>query len=199
MTAQKNTKTPQNLEDLFDEFLKEVEKDLKSKGSFWNPTFVTAAQIPNARTVVLRELEVPFFIIHTDIRSQKWIEVEQNPNTLLHFYCPNRRWQMKVTGLVEKMGESECKAEWAKISQSSKEVYGLPFSPGLPCTDPKTAGTPKKLSSKDEEKNSFENFGALRIVASEMESLQLASPEREGYHQRALWCLKKQDYSYLTP
>lgn len=62
---------------VFKDWMLEVKKDLRKRGSFWTPTLIS--QPVAARTVVLRELvadsdkntEMPLFIIHTDIRSQK--------------------------------------------------------------------------------------------------------------------------------
>jgi pyridoxine/pyridoxamine 5'-phosphate oxidase len=125
----------QEIESLFRDWLGEVSKDLKKRGAFWTPTLVSGHQ--EARTVVLRSLEksenspCPQFIVHTDIRSQKWQELQKNNNLSLHFYCPKRKWQMRLKGKAYlHHGDPEAQIEWRRLSLGSQQIYGQMFTPG---------------------------------------------------------------------
>ena len=96
------------IESIFSSWIGEVEKDLVSRDSLWSPTMITGFQ--NARTVVLRgfdrrtesgQRQILEFVIHTDVRSQKWQDLKKNSVCCLHFYCGERRWQMRVHASAE--------------------------------------------------------------------------------------------------
>jgi pyridoxamine 5'-phosphate oxidase len=188
----------QEIESLFRDWLGEVSKDLKKRGAFWTPTLVSGHQ--EARTVVLRSLEksenspCPQFIVHTDIRSQKWQELQKNNNLSLHFYCPKRKWQMRLKGKAYlHHGDPEAQIEWRRLSLGSQQIYGQMFTPGEEVETPQTGYTFEK------DQDFAKNFGVLRIDPISLESLQLSHPMRESHHIRAAWLIEQGIFKYLAP
>lgn len=187
-------------EPIFQDWLLEVKKDIKRKGSFWHPTLVSGEQ--NARTVILRSVEFikkgaiskPRFIVHTDTRSHKWQELKNNTKATLHFYCPKRRWQMRVQVSAElSLLDTDATIEWKRLSKNSQRIYSLKNSPGTIIQDPKAAYT------FPEEIDGFDNFGVLNLIPIHMESLQLERVNGPSFHQRALWDLNTHTFQYLAP
>ena len=132
-----SSSTHTTLQQIFDDWLREVKKDLYKRGAFWTPTLVTHAA--ESRTVVLRRLAapeaessptrstvLPQFVIHTDIRSKKWAQLQQAPTCGLHFYCPKRKWQMRVDGFAALHAQDAyAESEWQALSERSQKIYAL--------------------------------------------------------------------------
>lgn len=189
-----------NPEEIFKNWLSEVHSDLKRRGAFWSPTLVTNPL--RARTVVLRALEfydsksmrLPRFIVHTDIRSPKWQNLQENNEGSLHFYCPKRKWQVIVNFRANlSHRDPDATIEWKRLSESSQKIYSLPYTPGKIITNPQDAYIFEDLPTKDQ------NFGVLTLTPTSIESLQLETPERSQLHVRALWDLQKVTFNYLAP
>lgn len=195
---------PEKIKPIFDDWFLEVKKDLKKKGNFWTPTLTT--QGDHTRTVVLRSIEflentvlgvsqkVPRFIIHTDIRSQKWRQLRLDSSCSLHFYCPKRKWQMRVRGKATLSHQGpDALIEWKRLSENSKKIYTLPFTPGIEISEPQAAfqqGAPK---------DGLKNFGVISLLPRELDSLQLTRPNGPEYHVRTSWHLENNNYKYLAP
>jgi hypothetical protein len=185
---------------LFTDWILEVKNDLSNRGHYWTPTLVTAPS--NARTVVLRSLhfdtstDIPslIFVVHTDTRSEKWHQLQQDPACTLHFYCSKRKWQMRVQATASlHQQDVQATGEWHRLSSRSQQIYRLQHTPGTPVKDPKAAYT------FDSTESGFENFGVLRLEVTSMESLQLEQPDRTDYHVRARWDFEKGHAEYLAP
>ncbi|MCG8669383.1 MAG: pyridoxamine 5'-phosphate oxidase family protein [Pseudomonadales bacterium] len=190
----------QNLRQLFDDWLLEVKKDLAKRGNFWNPTLVTLPA--EARTVVLRNLDssfdsaskLPCFVIHTDIRSQKWGQLRREPACSLHFYCTERKWQMRLDCVARLCSQDDyAQSQWQQLSPRSKRIYALKHQPGSAVKDPQIA------YCFEADDKAYDNFGVLVLQATNLESLQLEQPDRTDYHVRAVWNLESDEYSYLAP
>lgn len=198
MTTQPSSKEPLYL--IFDDWIREVKKDLHKRGSFWTPTLIS--QAADARTVVLRSLEssptqassFPLFVVHTDVRSKKWRDLHNNPSCVLHFYCSKRKWQMRLNGIAQLHAQdSFAESQWQQLSGRSQQIYSLKLPPGVPVEDPQQA------YCFDEDHSAYRNFGVIGIQANKFESLQLERPDRTDYHVRARWDLASNNYSYLAP
>ena len=185
---------------IFDDWLLEVSKDLKRRGSFWTPTLTTSSL--RSRTVVLRALEFqdnqtrtrPRFIIHTDIRSQKWHDLNVESHGCLHFYCPKRKWQMIAhfkASLSHK--DPDSLIEWKRLSANSKRIYSLKNSPGIEIENPSEAYSFADIES------GYDNFGVLTLSPLSLESLQLERPNGPDCHVRAHWNLQTVTFKYLAP
>lgn len=185
-------------EELFKDWLLEVKKDLKRRGAYWNPTLISGVQA--ARTVVLRGLEDnpqkpgPLFVIHTDIRSQKWQDLQLSNKAGLHFYCPKRKWQMRVTGHVSlHYKNDESLIEWKRLSSNSQKIYSLHHRPGTKVDDPHIGYT------FDPMEKAYDHFGVISFAPSQFDSLQLSHPQREDLHIRAQWLVDDNKFSFLSP
>ncbi|MCH2159223.1 MAG: hypothetical protein MK096_10650 [Oleiphilaceae bacterium] len=189
-----------NLRQLFIDWQREVKKDLLKRGSFWTPTLVSQPMM--VRTVVLRDLlrdsdnavDTPLFIVHTDVRSQKWTELARESSCALHFFCSKRKWQMRVQGeAVLNSADDVAQSQWDGLSERSRRIYALQHTPGSSVDDPKAAYT------FESEASGFAHFGVISIRATKLESLQLDRPDRTDYHVRASWDLESHSLTYLAP
>ncbi|GEM_PF-2293804 len=186
-----------NIESIFANWLDEVNKDLKEKGPFWTPSLITSEQ--EVRTVVLRSIQTgadaPNFIIHTDIRSKKWSELKKNSATTLHFYCPKRKWQLRLKGTASLSHlNTESSIEWNRLSPHSQKIYSLINIPGTIVDDPQEA---YKFSENVD--GGLNNFGVINFLPHLIESLQLSRPDREDFHVRSAWDIRKNQFQFLAP
>jgi pyridoxine/pyridoxamine 5'-phosphate oxidase len=193
------------LQQIFDDWLREVEKDLHKRGQFWTPTLVTHPA--ESRTVVLRGLDapeaessvnqgpsLPRFVIHTDTRSKKWEQLQHAPTCGLHFYCAKRKWQMRVDGFAElHANDAYAESEWQALSERSQKIYALKHMPGEPVDDP------EKAYCFEDSAQAYKHFGVIYVRATHLESLQLERPDRTNFHIRAAWKLETQALTYLAP
>jgi hypothetical protein len=186
-----------NIESIFADWLDEVNKDLKKKDSFWTPSLITSGQ--EVRTVVLRSIQMgprfPAFIIHTDIRSKKWGELKSNPAMTLHFYCPKRKWQVRLKGTASLTHlETASTIEWKRLSKHSQKIYSLINIPGSIVDDPQEA-----YQFSENVDDGLNNFGVINFLPHLVESLQLSRPDREDFHVRSVWDIKKNQFQFLAP
>jgi len=193
------------LQQIFDDWLLEVKKDLHKRGQFWTPTLVTRPA--ESRTVVLRHLaapeaessvnqapNLPLFVIHTDTRSKKWAQLKQGPTCGLHFYCAKRKWQMRVDGFAALHAQDAyAESEWQALSERSQKIYALKHRPGEPVNDP------EKAYCFDDAAQAYKHFGVVCVRATHLESLQLERPDRTNFHIRAAWAVETQTLNYLAP
>jgi hypothetical protein len=190
---------------IFNNFFDELKKDIKRKGNLWTPTLITSYH--DGRTVVLRGFQqgkrpLEDLIIHTDIRSKKWKDLEDHPLASLHFYCRKRKWQMRIKGLVKRNTQDiDAKIEWDRLSSSSKKIYSLKHIPGTPISSAEEGFTFSRDDAQQdiEIAKGYENFGVLTIEPTYLESLQLSHPLRDDMHVRAMWDLVSDEKSFLAP
>lgn len=186
----------ERLQNLFKDFIYEVKKDLKKRGSYWNPTLITGDG--EGRVVVLRSLqsgkkEVEDFIIHTDVRSHKWKSLKEKPFANLVFYCPKRKWQVRLKAKARlNTQDIESKIEWERLKENSKKIYSLSHSPGSRCSTPEEAFV-------FEESSGYVNFGVITLEPISLDSLQLSPPTREDLHVRAFLNCESGEMGFLSP
>ena len=93
---------------------------------------VTPAGAPRSRTVVLRGFDPlePELLIHTDLRSPKCREIENQGIVSWLFYDRGRKLQLRVqtTASVQSVGP-RADAAWANASASSRRAYLAPHQP----------------------------------------------------------------------
>ncbi len=81
--------------------LQELKHALQLRGDAWriaSLATVDAAQSPQVRSVVLREVDTDAaeILIYTDKRSQKVLELAQHPHCSLLLWCPVRQQQLRM-------------------------------------------------------------------------------------------------------
>jgi pyridoxamine 5'-phosphate oxidase len=63
--------------------------------------------IPSLRMVLLKGFDDKGFVFYTNLESQKGQELHQNPNAAICFHWKSLRRQVRATGTVEKVSQSE--------------------------------------------------------------------------------------------
>lgn len=79
-------------------------------------------QLPQARTVVLRQADAVLSQLHifTDSRSPKVAELTASPHAMLVFWSARLNWQLRVRALVTVQHTGpEVEAAWSRVSQSA--------------------------------------------------------------------------------
>ncbi len=135
--------------------LTEIEKDcwlrllngsLRSKDPFHNPVVANVkSNLPVTRTVVLRKAvtaEKKLFF-HTDVRSCKWNDLQQNENTSWLFYDSAARLQIRAAGKsILHYNDTIADAAWKNTNASSRKIYMGEQSPTQKSNVP-TSGLPE--------------------------------------------------------
>ncbi|MBS6034273.1 MAG: pyridoxamine 5'-phosphate oxidase family protein [Pantoea sp.] len=141
---------------------------------------VDAASRPQARTVVLRQVDscLRTLTFHTDLRSPKWQEMSANPQVTVLGYALQTRLQLRLQGEVGLYaGESDiADAAWSRLPARTRSTY--------------TGGPPGELSDSDEQAAvppadddaGRQHFGVVVMRVSALDWYQL---HREN-NQRAL-------------
>lgn len=148
------------------------------------PTLATLdAGQPSLRTVVLRGCEVSTreLMIHTDRRSPKIVQLQQEPGCALHVYDAAQNLQLRVRAVAQvHLDDALACARWSASRASSREIYGSPCSPGEPVDDPRAAVEQLRSRSEAEQRA---HFAVLVLRVIEMDVLLLAATG----HLRALY------------
>lgn len=116
--------------------LEELEKDswlrllngsLKYKDALHNPVVANVNQHGvNIRTVVLRKVNTAKkqLTFHTDIRSGKWKDLQQENNISWLFYDAQERVQIRLSGTATGHHDDEIADEaWEASTMSSRKIY----------------------------------------------------------------------------
>lgn len=59
--------------------------------------------VPSARTVLLKEIDPEGFLFYTNYKSDKAVEISNNPNVTLVFLWKEIERQVRITGIAEKI------------------------------------------------------------------------------------------------
>ena len=90
-----------------------------------DPTAMTVATadadgMPSARMVLLKEADERGFVFYTNTESQKGSELDANPRAALVFHWKTLRRQVRVSGAVERVSDSEADAYFASRARGSQ-------------------------------------------------------------------------------
>ncbi|NQW78964.1 MAG: pyridoxamine 5'-phosphate oxidase family protein [Chitinophagaceae bacterium] len=189
----------------------ELEKDcwiqlvngaIKSRSPFHTPCVATLNNSEvSMRTVVLRKAlpllkELRF---HTDTRSNKWKELQNNDSISALFYDPSTRVQIRVKGKVILHFNDEMTSEaWQKTSLSSRRCYLTEASPSSFSTIP-TSGLSEEVEQEDftlaESEVGAQHFGIVTIQVKSLEWLWL----NHAGHRRAFFDYVNDSYRWMIP
>ena len=161
-------------------------------------------EFPSIRTVVLRhaDKEKNSISFHTDFRSKKITELNNNNNVSMMFYDHGKKIQIKVSGKAEINHKNE-KSEnaWKNTRPFSKKCYIVDLPPGSNSNAP-VSGYKKEheesLPDTDILDRGYDNFSLIEIKIESIEWLYL---HRHG-HRRALFKIEnknKINQNWLTP
>jgi hypothetical protein len=130
---------------------------------------------PQNRNVVLRKVDMANSLIrfHTDIRSNKIIDIKNNSSISLLGYDKVNKLQVRLTAnaIVEESKEVLSDV-WSKMYPMSRECYRVKDAPG------KVVASRDEVLFEDEGKdklNGFENFVIINCHISSIETLFLHS------------------------
>ena len=136
------------------------------------PTLATIdGSTPSLRMVVLRAVhpEAHALVFHTDTRSAKWTQLQDNPAASVLTWDPENQIQMRFSGQIERHAHGSAQAQnaWGKLPPHTKATYaGAATGGALEAT----SGT------------GLDAFGVLVFTAQTLDWLHLS---REG-NTRAL-------------
>lgn len=191
--------------------LDELEKDcwiqlvngsIKSKSPFHTPCIATLNNGDvSMRTVVLRKA-IPLLKelrFHTDIRSNKWIELQNNNSISALFYDASTRIQIRVKGKATLHFNNTITSEaWQKTTLSSRRCYLTQVSPSsfsaIPTSGLSEAVEQEKFTLAESEAGA-QHFG---IVSIQVESLEWLWLNHAG-HRRAFFDYVHNRFSWMIP
>ena len=134
---------------------------------------------PELRTVVSRQVEssLESIIIHSDNRSSKNEQINQNPNVSLLYYSFPQRLQIRLTGLAEVIHNSdENTRRFSESSPHAQICYAYPNAPGTDINKP----TKEDLNSEINVKQihaikdvALSNFSHIKITIKTIDLLWL--------------------------
>ena len=189
--------------------LTDIEKDcwlrilngsLKSKDPLHNPVVANSnTGVVNMRTVVLRSVDTKnkTLAFHTDIRSGKWNELQQNNDISWLFYDAHARFQIRVGGNATlHYNDANADKAWLKSNVNSRKIYLGESAPSQKSAIP-TSGLPEIFENSnptlEESEAGRKNFGVVLTKATWVEWLWLNS----AGHRRAAFYYKA-DLSFET-
>lgn len=138
---------------------------------------------PRSRTVVLRHFDRTERSIrfHTDIRSEKYAELQTDPRIAAHFYDVGEKIQLRLNGRATvHVTDSLANEAWAASQAMSRHCYVTEPAPGSVISDGGNFSIPKGRELTDDGRR---HFCAVKMVFTRLEWLWLGS---DG-HRRALF------------
>ncbi len=191
--------------------LEDVEKDcwlrllngsLKSKDALHTASVATLQDGDiSLRTMVLRkvlpvEKQLRF---HTDIRSHKCQELQQNNNISLLFYDAAARLQLRIKGMAFLYNDNEiAETAWQKTPIASRRTY-LTKEPPSSTVEFATSGLDEAYAlrnpTEEESETGRKNFGVINIQAQSMDWLWL----HHAGHRRAYFDYINKAQTWLIP
>ena len=141
------------------------------------------------RTVVLRRFmpKQRLLICHSDSRSPKVAQLQQNPQASWLFYHPAQRIQLRITGHTTcHTNDALADEQWQNSALSSRRCYSAEVAPSQITTEP-TSGLPDFLENRiptaEESEAGRQNF---LVIATRIDSLDWLFLRAKG-HRRALF------------
>ena len=155
-----------------------------------------ADQLPKSRTVVLRKVNTHnnALLIHTDNRSGKIREIEDNKHVSLLFYSKDDKVQIRIEGDASIHSEGKLfEKQWKESRPLSKRCYLVEPGPGASTKEP-ISGIPSDLKDRapteEETEPGKKHFRVIEINAKFIEWLNLHS---DG-HIRAKFEIREDGY-----
>ena len=160
------------------EFLNDGIKNSKNPYHFFTLS-TNSNNNPESRTVVLRGLELNPFTIYfnTDLRSNKIVEINENPIVSILFYDNLRKTQLrlKANAIVHSKNEI-VRLKWENTALQSRKCYMAPFKPSSKL-EKWHPNLPLEFLDKDPDKKNSElgynNFCVIELVCQNLEILEL--------------------------
>ncbi|WP_163380740.1 pyridoxamine 5'-phosphate oxidase family protein [Cyclobacterium sp. SYSU L10401] len=147
---------------------------------------------PDVRYLVLREMDEQHrFYCYTDSRSQKIVQLRENPALSLLFYHPKKRCQVKVQGTANIHQQNKLsRRHWDKVQGEAQKAYQASLHPGEEIDGPTEAHSWEAEQGDD-------HFVVLEIQPKTVDCLQLNGLS----HLRAVFKLEGNSWTaqWLAP
>ena len=208
MTTKHNTGVTINnivytLEDLDkDCWFRLLNGSIKSKDDFHTASVATMQQGEiSLRTVVLRKvlpLEKQLYF-HTDIRSNKWQELQQCNRISILFYNEVAKMQLRIKGIATLHYEAAItETAWQKTGVTSRRSY-LTIAPPSSSVEFPTSGLDETYAlrnpTEEESEAGKKHFGVVSIQAHSLDWLWL----HHAGHRRAFFNYQTKESRWLIP
>lgn len=148
---------------------------------------IDAGGFPTQRVMILRAVDRDARILrfHTDARSPKIGQVENNSHVSILAYHPDEAIQLRIQGTAVAASKGDvADAAWLASTLFARRCYMSEFAPGTPSADP-ISGLPSwiagKMPSDQQVGPARENFAILKVEVNSIDWLHLAN----SGHQRA--------------
>ena len=134
---------------------------------------------PELRTVVSRQVEssLESIIIHSDNRSSKNEQINQNPNVSLLYYSFPQRLQIRLTGRAEVIHNSvENTRRFSESSPHAQICYAYPNTPGTDINKPTKEGLNSEINVKQIDTikvSALANFSHIKTTIQTIDLLWL--------------------------
>ena len=149
------------------------------------PTVITTVDnIPNARTMILRDVCDNGLIFFTDKRSSKIHDITINPHGTIHSYDTKKKLQIRIRAHISCVVEHPQLHRWRSIGLNRFQDYGSSISPGTPIENSQIPAPTLDIAR--------ENFCILMASVTDIELLKLS---RQG-HQRIEWSLRENRWTF---
>ena len=175
--------------------------DASSSFHFPNLATIDIDGNPTSRTVVLRSINYDKKTIsfNTDIRSNKWLEMNKNSNVHIHIYDFNKKIQIRIRGqAVLSYNNKDWDDAWNASTIMGKECYSTPCNPSTIIDDPEIIDKNiKDIKLISNELDKFKvNFGRVNINIKSIDWLYLL----HSGHRRAKFTYNEEiEMSWLAP
>jgi hypothetical protein len=184
-------KSPE-LTTLRQDILLELRTSVRRRKSPWRtPVISTVDQSGRAksRLAVLRKATNQNLELHTDVRSDKWRELAQDPRITWTFWDRGRQIQLRVEGIATlHTQDSRALDTWQALSNGARRTYCVAPAPGTPVSAP---------NQYSYDAAGVDVFGVISSTIDRMDWLHLG---REG-HRRAVFIRDAEEWldSFVVP
>ena len=162
--------------DILQKTLRELHKGSKDSRhpfrSFSLATFDTDAQMPNNRTVILRQVTNDWRLhIFTDNRSRKVEELSGQNKAALLFWHPYHKLQLRCHCSVNTHQNNDVAEQyWKQVRGPAQKAYTSLLAPGKPIDAPEEA-------YQWPEEHTMDHFCVLECIATHLQFLQMDGRE----------------------
>lgn len=105
---------------LFEDWFEEAKTSEPSLPEAMSLATVDQTGLPNIRLVLLKDHGPAGFVFYSNEESQKGLELAQCPKAALCFHWKSLKKQIRIRGIVEKVGDDEADAYFASRAKDSQ-------------------------------------------------------------------------------